>query len=89
MVSPSDHLVLSSTPMWSECAALCPVGQWLILFAAIGHFRALCVLSSKIVAERNVIVTLIVPNWGTTFEKATAEVGRCLSSEGSQLGVVR
>jgi len=53
------------------------------------HYRALCVFGSKIAAESAVTVTFLVPNWATTFEKATVEVARCLSTVEKPKGTVR
>jgi hypothetical protein len=54
-----------------------------------GHFRTVCVLAAKIVAERPVIVTLLVPHYQTTFEQSQQEVARCLSDIESPAGIIR
>jgi hypothetical protein len=48
-----------------------------------------CVLAAKIVAERPVIVTLLVPHHQKTFEKSQQEVARCLSDMESPAGTIR
>lgn len=59
-----------------------------ILTLRSGHFRGLCVIISKFVAEAPVTITLLVPNWFTTYEKAVAEIARGLDGIKSQKGVL-
>jgi hypothetical protein len=47
------------------------------------------VFATKLAAERPVVVTMLVPHWMQTFDKASSEVKRCLSDMPSQKGEIR
>jgi hypothetical protein len=47
------------------------------------------VFATKLATERPVVVTMLVPHWMQTFEKARSEVKRCLSDVPSQKGEIR
>jgi hypothetical protein len=47
------------------------------------------VFATKLSVERSVVVTMLVPRWMQTFEKASSEVKRCLTDLSVQRGEIR
>ena len=55
----------------------------------VGHIRPLLVLASKIVATRNIHVTLLFDNHGPDIDKIPVELERRKSEEGPIKGRIR